>query len=40
MFFGIIKLPKGLSEFLGANGFVAVLQLIENPLQGQGYTLG
>lgn len=32
-------LPKGLGELLGADGFVAVLQFIENPLQRQGNTL-
>lgn len=33
-------LPKGLGEFLGADRFVAVLQLVENPLQSQGNALG
>lgn len=33
-------LPEGLGEFLGADRFVAVLQLVENPLQCQGNALG
>lgn len=33
-------LPKGFGEFLGANRLVAVLQLIEDPLQCQGDALG
>lgn len=33
-------LPKGLGEFLGSDGFVAMLQLVEDPLQGQGHALG
>ena len=35
-----VTLPEGLGEFLGADGFVAVLQLVENPLQSQGNALG
>lgn len=32
-------LPEGFGELLGTDGFVAVLQFIENPLQRQGNAL-
>lgn len=35
-----VLIPKRLGQFLCADGFVAVLEFIEDPLQCQGNTFG